>query len=346
MRRRLALSLASLAVVSSLTFANPVVAEAAPAAPGALIEKGVTLWAWDDFAYGPKTEWADTPAALDALGEVGANTVALVPTWVQAFATSSSVTREPGKTATDEALRHGIAVAHARGLAVTLKPHVNVLDGSWRGSIKASNVDAWFVSYRQMLLGYARLAQETGVSQFVVGTELVEMSRHTSRWRSLIAEVRKTYRGRLTYAALPFEYARIGFWRSLDVVGIDAYWRLSRIGSRTDVASLQAEWSPIVDELAAFSASVGRPILITEAGYTDQVGTTRDPASWTLAAPSAGGAVEQANAYQALLISFTGKTWFRGVHWWAWRQTNQTLSGDYTPQGKPAGDVLRAAWVG
>lgn len=314
------------------------------AAPRVLPERGMTIWAWDDFAYGPPTAWSDTPAALDAIAGVGANTVALVPTWFQPTATSSAISRDNSKTATDAALRSAVAAARARGLGVTLKPHVDAADGAWRGSIAPVDVEAWFGSYRAMILDHARLAQETGVAQFVVGTELVGVSHHTARWRSLIAEVRAAFRGRVTYAALPFEYARIGFWKELDAIGIDAYWRLTTAPT-TDLAVLRAAWAPIVRELEAFSKRLNKPVLFTEAGYTDQVGTTTDPASWNLAPPSAAGEAEQAAAYSALLSSFTGRSWFRGVHWWAWRQTNQPQAGDFTPQGKPAEAVLRTNWL-
>jgi hypothetical protein len=38
-------------------------------------------------------------------------------------------------TPTDDAVRHAIATAKAAGMAVALKPHVDSLDGVWRGEI-------------------------------------------------------------------------------------------------------------------------------------------------------------------------------------------------------------------
>ncbi len=43
-----------------------------------------------------------------------------------------------------------------------LKPHVDVKDGSWRGTIRPSDTAAWFSSYDVFLTRYARMAQSPG----------------------------------------------------------------------------------------------------------------------------------------------------------------------------------------
>lgn len=301
-------------------------------------QRAVTLWGWTPTAYGE-------PAALRALDGIratGAGWVTLVPMWFQDRAGASTLGPVASVTTSDVALTRVVRAAHARGLKVTLKPQLDVRDGSWRGDIRPADPAAWFARYGAFVDRYARLGQRLGVEQLVVGTELVGVSGQTERWARLIAATRVVFRGSLTYAALPFEYDRIGFWRRLDLVGVNAYWPLADRGT-TDVAMLQRAWAPHVRALEAFARRQQRPVLLTEAGYASQAGTATDPASWTLSTRAAPR--EQAAAYEALLRSFQGRPWFAGVHWWAWRATDDSAPLDFTPQGKPAERVLRAHWL-
>ena len=164
----------------------------------------------------------------------------------------------------------------------------------------------------------------------------------TQDWRVLIAAVRRTYSGRLTYAALPFEYQKVGFWDALDFIGVDAWWPLST-GATADVATLRRAWIPIVAELGSAASEWHKSIVFTEAGYTSQHGTAAAPSSWNLSTVAAPA--EQAAGYRALLDTFSAQPWFGGVHWWAWRATNQGDGLDFTPQDKPAESVLRTEWA-
>jgi hypothetical protein len=274
----------------------PAAGAATPATVGQP-QRGITLWGWTPTAYGEPAALR----ALDHLAQAGAEWVTLVPMWFQPTATSSALAPSPTVTTSDAALVTLIRAAHARGLKVTVKPQVDVLDGAWRGDIRPADPDRWFSRYAAFLGRYSRLAAREGVEQVVVGTELFGVSGETRRWTRLIAATRARYPGALTYAALPFEYSALGFWHRLDTIGVNAYWELSDRGT-TDVAALQRAWAPIVAELAAFSTRHRRPVLLTEAGYASQAGTATKPSSWTLSPRPAPD--EQAAAYEALLRSF------------------------------------------
>jgi len=45
----------------------------------------------------------------------------------------------------------------------------------------------WFDTYRAFINHYATLAQENGVEQFCVGTELVGTSHREAEWRDIVA---------------------------------------------------------------------------------------------------------------------------------------------------------------
>ncbi|SED25800.1 hypothetical protein SAMN05216489_02965 [Streptomyces sp. 3213] len=303
--------------------------------------RGFALPSWNRTDY-------DSPAAPRYLRDIratGARWITLTPTWYQTHVTDSGP-HTTEETASDASLRHIVARAHAAGLHVMIKPHIDLPGDVDRAEIRPRDRAAWFAAYRRFITHYADLAADTGAEQFAVGTELAGVSGDTAAWTKVVETVRDHYDGPLTYAANYDEYQRIHFWRSLDLIGIDAYWPLSAEPTR-DPGRLRRAWVPIRKKLAAYAERQGRRILFTEAGYVSQRGSTTAPYSWTVSR-TAGGA-EQAAAYRALLDSFEGHTWWAGVCWWMWDdwpdsgETPVKLA--YTPHGKPAEAVLRGKWA-
>lgn len=300
-------------------------------------QRGMNIWSWTSAGY----RTAAFTAALHRLAGDGVQWVSLVPTWFQRTTSASEITPLPGFTASDAAMSSAVRTAHALGFKVIVKPQLNVSNGAWRGSVVPSSPATWWGSYDAFVLHYANLAARAGADELVVGTELAGVSSETGRWRALVHRVRGVFHGYLTYAALPFEYGRIGFWEQLDAIGVDAYWPLSKVPT-TSVAGLVAAWKPLLSQLATAAARWDRPVVFTEAGYASQAGTATDPSALSLSSVPAPD--QQATAYAALLEATADRPWFRGVNWWAWRQTNETSPTDFTPEGKPAETVLRQAW--
>jgi hypothetical protein len=104
-------------------------------------------------------------------------------------------------------------------------------------------------------------------------------------WDELIGAVRAVYSGELTYAANFDQYRAVGFWPSLDLIGINAYFplRAHPIGASDPSAlesELEASWRRIFGEIRAFRAEAGAgdlPVLFTELGYTSRVDCTIEP---------------------------------------------------------------------
>ena len=92
---------------------------------------GMNLTAFLPDAY------AERPArrAMLTARAVGTDLVALVPTWYMAAGTDSAVISDPEKTPTDASIVAAAAEARLLGLEVVIKPHVDVLDGTFRGEI-------------------------------------------------------------------------------------------------------------------------------------------------------------------------------------------------------------------
>lgn len=104
-------------------------------------------------------------------------------------------------------------------------------------------------------------------------------------WVRLIGRVRQVYRGRLTYAANFDSYRDVGFWRHLDLIGINAYFSLrgeadGEPGAERQLALYTRSWERILAEVEAFERERGldgMPYLFTEIGYTFRRHSTVEP---------------------------------------------------------------------
>jgi hypothetical protein len=229
-----------------------------------------------------------------------------------------------------------------------LKPHIDLSNDPthWRGEIGFGTDETawaqWFASYRDFIVHYAQLAQETGVELFAIGTELGGTAHRESDWRNIITAVRSVYNGLLTYAAnFDGEQFVVNFWDALDFIGIDAYYPLTQKTDPT-VAELKAGWASPKSELAALSQAWGLPIIFTEVGYRSVDGTNMAPWDWVSDGPV--DLQEQADCYQALFEVFQSEPWMEGVFWWAWG-TDPDHGGpsdtSYSPHNKPAEAILQ-----
>jgi len=295
------------------------------------------------------------PAAqsLDDLAAHGANWVALNFWWFQPTATSTQIAPDPNAyTISDEALAASIQAAHAAGLRVLLRPMLDVRDGTPRRFLQPS--PAWFEQYRAYLAHYAELATTWNADAFSLGAELALTEPQDAEWRAVAATVRARYAGPLTYCAVSDTAANVTWWDAVDIIGVDAYNTLT-LNVEPSVAELTCAWSYWFDVLECDLAArhPGRPVWLAEIGVRSARGAAR--LSWCFDDPC-GGLVDgrtvdlagQANFYRAALLAAGNRPWLEGMLWWAW---NADPAGayvgptDFTPQGKPAADVLTEFWL-
>lgn len=335
-RRRLVYALAGMVGLMSSVLAMAVTAQASvPSVAWRYSGANLTSSTPHDFAQ-PASR-----SALDALRSTGSGTVAIVVTWYMPSPTSNAIAREPTRSPTDEAIRTAIAEASAKGFAVAVKPHVNVLDGSFRGEIRPTDPSRWFDAYHDFIIHYAEMAQAEGARLYEVGTELTSMQRHNDAWRALIADVRQRFDGELTYAANWTGGAEaVGFWDALDIIGVDAYMPLA------DPSDLDPRVADLVDawkvqhrpRLERLAARWKKPVMFTELGYTKRLGTAASPASWSSTRPLDESV--QARAYQAAYCAWSEVPWFTGIMWWEYRANGWDV--EHSPRGKAAEKILRA----
>jgi hypothetical protein len=303
-------------------------------------------WWFNEYGY------AAAFNSRSAMAATGANWAAMLTTWYQSTYTATTIAPITDKTPTDDSLRAAIQDFHGKGMKVMLKPHVDPSDGKWRGEIDPSNPDAWFTSYTQFMLHYARMAQDLQVEGLCMGTELKTVSgaANRDRWVTVINAIRGVYSGVLTYAANATypgdEFTSVSFWDQLDLLGLDGYFTLTDKNDVTQ-ADLVAAWhrnrygEDLVATVQNFQGSRQKPLIFTELGYRSVDGANRVPWDFNLAGEYDPG--EQNDCYSAAFQVWNSyNDWMKGFFWWAWAVpvpgTNDT---DYTPRGKPAEEILR-----
>ena len=247
----------------------------------------------------------------------------------------------------DSGLAETARMARAAGICTLLKPHLWLRRG-WAGDIRMRSEDdwqRWFRAYEIFILHYAALAEREGMDGLAIGTELCAASPRTADWRRLIARVRETYHGPLTYCANWHEAETVEFWDALDFVGVQAYYPLPA-GERPTVAAIRAAWAPIVIRLEKLHLRTGRRVVFTEVGYKSLADSLSEPWRWDLDGTT--DLALQRDAYQALFESMWEHPWFGGLFVWKWHSrlgdaapASGRFERDFTPQGKPALGVIR-----
>lgn len=315
---------------------------AGPAQAARMDVKGVTLAEWSAEGY-------LDPRAMQAvvdIAETGANSLTLVVTAYQTDVSSNVVMIDDRLTPTEESVAAIMLKAGSvspAALSVTIKPHVDLYGGGWRGTIHPSDPDAWFESYRTFIMPYVILGESLGAKQFVVGTELAGTLDFEGHWRRLIEEIAQSFSGQLLYAASWDEAPLVPFWDVLDRVGVDFY---APVSARDDPhrMDLLVGWQPWLDRLRLLHKLAGRNVVLTEIGYRSVDGAGRHPYEFTSGAPV--DLQEQADLYWAALEALGDKPWIDGVYWWNWLATGNPAEElrDFTPKGKPAQVELTDGW--
>jgi len=293
---------------------------------------------------------------VDKIKAANANYVTLIIPLAQDNVWSTNV-YNGWNTPTDQSLISGIQYIHSKGLQVNLKIHLESNDGQWRANINPGDRNAWFKSFGDKVRHYATIAKNNGVEEMTIGAELINMtasdanSTNTQNWNSLIGSIRQIYSGKLTYSAnwggpgWTDEKNRIGFWGSLDYIGISAYYPLPT-GNKT-VQAYKDEWAKINNnDIKNLYNRWNKPIIFTEIGYRSM-----DWAQWEPFNYWGGGSYDPDNQvvlYEALFSYWDGQSFMQGVHMWDWL-TDPNAGGngntDFTSQNKPAEGTMRT-WFG
>jgi hypothetical protein len=222
---------------------------------------------WRGIVVGPlvapedEARWKrEQTGLLDRAVARGVTDLQLVVQWLQTSA--SAVEIAPFESVHDTLLTWLIDQAKQRKLRVLLTPRVAIEEeASWavRG-LEPSNWERWWWSYRRIALHYARIAATRKVAMYSIGSELSSSENQLDRWRKLIKDVRKIYRGKLTYLAAPDTFDKVPFWDALDVIGI----AVDQATPRSE-AQLLEELAPLPRRLAKYAKARELGYVLSEA---------------------------------------------------------------------------------
>jgi hypothetical protein len=293
-----------------------------------------------------RVDWVEEyKKTIDDIAADGADTVSLVVDARQENGESTYMYVDVRKTMTVPQLSDIITHAKSKHLRVILMPIV-LLDApsdsnEWRGTLKPRDWHEWFDNYRDMIEHYARIAQQTDVDVLVVGSELVssEAPDHLDEWIHTIKNVRAIYKGQLTYSSNWDRYWKVPFWKYLDFLGMNSYWTL---GQNRDVTvdQIAAEWTKIQDRMFKFTEETHKPVILLEAGWCSLANAAKDPWDYTQDQLPADNDLQK-KLYEGFFQSCYGKPQLAGLIVWEMHPGGDENGKGYTPQGKPAEQVMR-----
>jgi hypothetical protein len=292
---------------------------------------------WDGMILPPDLgrgyEPAATAALLEDLAELGAPNVALVVPLTQ-DSPGSPPRRGDGVTPGDDQLVSAIDQADRLELGVVLELRVQPAPGS---TPEPAPPGQWFDAYRQLAAHYAALAQRHEVDLFVIGGEVG--TAWTEGWLAVIDQVRAAYEGPVAFAVVSERMDQVGFWDAVDMIGVDTTFPDPAVPEPV-AADIERAWEPVMAELTELAARWLRPVVLTRVGYPGVDHRTSD-------LPGIGPD-RQLGAYEALFTVANQTPAIEGVLVWRWG-TDPLTAGDpeatYSPQGRPAEEVLRRAWT-
>lgn len=153
----------------------------------------------DAYTY-PKFDFSSAAAAVVAyIKQLNANSISISFPFFMSNRQSSQVFATT-KTPTPTQLGLLITDAERAGLYVSIRPLLSEYQiGGNRTTWQPVDISAWFASYRQFLLPYARIAQSRKVGMFFIGAEFQRFG-HSTLWNSLARALAKVYHGRLAYS--------------------------------------------------------------------------------------------------------------------------------------------------
>jgi hypothetical protein len=287
---------------------------------------------------------------LDELVRLGVNAISITPfgrIW-SLHSTEILMDFEAPYADNRAAVREMIEQAKARGLQVLVIPHLWVESGGWRGEIDPGSDERWAAyqaSYRAFVLAWARDAERAGADALSIGVECKSWSgRFGEYWSALIAELRATFHGKLTYSANWDEAEDVGFWDQLDWIGVNAFYPLA---SRDDASDdeYRKGAGEALERLHELSRIVDKPVVLIEIGYTTRKNAAVQPWLW----PDDMQDVivderEQARALSALAGAAASREFIHGFYVWRYYANLDDVSQEavwgFSPHGKLAEPML------
>ena len=289
--------------------------------------------------------------SVDAIAEIGANTLLLVTPMFQEKADSSEIRIDPRRCPTREQLAAILDRARGHGLQTVLLPIVLIEspgEKDWRGTLRPDDLEAWWASYERFIDYYLNIAVAAEVDVFSVGSELNSTENQLDRWRQIIDRVRRRFDGRVTYTANWDRYQAVTFWSMVDFISVSSYFELSRDDPGASTSRLTAAWSAERNRLLRFARGERKRILIMELGYPSLPWAAAHPWDYVARDDTETDHEAQARCYRAFFGAWsdtlvrpgTGALGFNCYYWDPYNRGGVKDTG-YGIRGKPALGLIR-----
>jgi hypothetical protein len=289
--------------------------------------------------------------SVDAVAELGANSVIVLTPMFQAYADSDRIEFVPSKCATDEQLVAILQRARERGLHTTLLPIVlieNPGEKDWRGVIRPGDWDSWWATYDAFIDRFVGVANQADVDLLIVGSELNSTEGMLDRWERVVQRVREGFKGQIAYSANWDRYDKIKFWPMMDVMCVSSYFELKREDPKASEDELVKAWAGERDRLLAFAEKWKKPLVLSEVGYPSVPWASAHPWNYVVAAGAEADHQAQARCWRAFFRAWTQtfaapETAAAGFYGYAWSPYYHGDAWDtgYGIEGKPAYEIVK-----
>ena len=280
--------------------------------------------------------------ALAEVGELGAEWIAIHP--YAGIGRDGTVRFR--RAADTEYLDRAISIAKEAGMGVFWKPHLAYW-GSFEWRIEFGNDEAawrrFFDTYLEFILDQARFAEQADVKMLAVGVEYEKTTHREAEWRRLIAAVRRSFSGRITYAANWDSLDKVPFWDAIDTIGVHAYYPLVT-DSDPAADALWSAWNAPLAELQNLSEAHGnKPVLFAEIGYARSPTAASQP--WL---PRNADTPEirqlRRRLIETALRRVEATPFVEGMFWWKWIPGDNRWDRDFSMRDPEAKAALAEYW--
>ena len=237
---------------------------------------------------------------------------------------------------TDSVLKE-IERAHQHKITVMLKPHIWIggfPPNEWRNEIDYKNPskrNKWFNEYKRFIQDQIDIAIQGQVEYFIIGTELVRLTKYTEFWYELITMIKESgYQGQLSYACESWNAKNIKFWNQLDFIGLNFYYPFKNQPQLPK--NLIQFYKEKILEHASHAKSLNKPIVFTEFGFPSHNQAIFAPHSW----PSKDNSInleQQSLGYESVYLAMKKNIFPMGIYFWKYVTSLESYESNSYPKG-------------
>jgi len=243
----------------------------------------------DDYA-GRALGYTHLEEQFQRMSQTGVNAIQFIKQLAMDSETDTRIYDPSFLPNSDEALKNGMLAAKAAGFQVMLRL-VIFLNAPWpradnlHDRLQPLDWEAWFRAYTNIVLKYAQLCEEVKAEIYAFSDTLQTTYQFEENYRQLIHRIRTVYSGKLTVLTGPYDESlrQIGFWDTLDYIGIDGSLFTTAYVSFEDANKLSLDeiYAIFVQEfkrnVMPTVEATGKPILWGEIFYSSVQRSTYSP---------------------------------------------------------------------